>query len=689
MNHLNLILSLHHHQPIGNFPEVLELCYTRCYEPLLKAIEAHPKINITLSYSGPILQFLLEKHPEYLERLKCLIERDQIEILSDGFYEPVLAELPEEDRIGQLRKMNQWQAEHLGYAPHGVWTAEGVWSPSLAQTYFENGLRYTILRAGRFVYAGEKENELNGAFVTEHLGHPIYLFPNDTNILKRMPFGKVDDLLIYLRRVANRRNEQTFTAADIAERWGVWPGTFDSVHQSGYLSELFTTLSDASGWLKLIRFKDYLLSHKPTRLIYIPAGSRWEMGAWSLPDGSRTDYRRARRNLAIRHDSHLFLPFFRSGSFASFKARYHEANQMHKKGLWLKKLLKDSSPSQIDECQDLLWQAQCNTAYWFGTSGGLYQPHLRQAIWKRLLHAESILAANRNGWNISSHDINADGQEEVLVTHPKIFCGIHPAYGGSCFEYSLLPKHLNLASHLTRHSESLSGLTDDSLIPPSDLQEQEDQSKSDWYKRHLFQDHLFNRHTHSEDLFENKAVELGDFIDQPYEIVDSQNLSNRALITLERKGGLYRNQMHQKVTLRKTYHWGAETYQLKVVYQIINTSDLPLEAILATEVNLHLPFSKQSNDRIILEDRETSPTEISFDGYGKKIVYHSQTAGLEVQLLSEQEANLWCYPLMSSETNDKISHEVLQGNALLIGWPFDIPPKDAKTFSIKLQCAEL
>ena len=683
MNRLKLILSLHHHQPIGNFPEVFELCYTRCYNPLLEAIESHPKLRLTLSYSGPVLQFLLEKHPDYIERLRNLINRDQIEILSDGFYEPILAELPESDRVGQLRLMNEWLAKHLDYTPHGVWTAEGVWTPSLSETYFENGLRYTILRSGRFIFAGAKENELSGAFVTEHVGYPLYLFPNDTNILKRMPFGKVDELLIYLRRVANRRSEQTFTASDIAERWGVWPGTYDSVHKSGYLADLFGALTDASDWLNLIRFQDYLGQNQPTRRIYIPAGSRWEMGAWSLPDGSRSDYRRARRSLAIRHDSQLFLPFFRSGCFAGFKARYHEANLMQKKGLWLRKyLLATTTPPE--GCQDLLWQAQCNTAYWFGTSGGLYQPHLRLAIWQRLLQAESLLATQRKGWDITSDDFDADGQEEIIVTHPEFFCGINPSYGGSCFEFSILTKHLNLASHLTRHAESLTGLTDDSLTPPIENLENDEASSSDWYQRHLFQDHLFNRHTNAEALSDNSAIELGDFVDQPYQIIYTHALENEASITLERKGGLYRNHTHQSLTLRKVYSWLRGSQKLTVRYEIINTSDLPLEATLASEINLHLPYSEDSKDIITLEDRENAPTDISYDGYGKRIVYHSQTAGLEIQITSEQEGNLWSYPLLSVANGEKDPHHVLQGNALLIGWPFDIPPKESAEFSLSL-----
>ena len=37
---------------------------------------------------------------------------------------------------------------------------------------------------------------------------------------------------------------------------------------------------------------------------------------------------------------------------------------------------------------DALWAGQCNCAYWHGVFGGLYLPHLRQALYRELLSAE-------------------------------------------------------------------------------------------------------------------------------------------------------------------------------------------------------------------------------------------------------------------------------------------------------------
>ncbi len=43
--------------------------------------------------------------PTFLERLRALVDRGQVEILGGGLYEPVLASLPEHDRVDQLTRM--------------------------------------------------------------------------------------------------------------------------------------------------------------------------------------------------------------------------------------------------------------------------------------------------------------------------------------------------------------------------------------------------------------------------------------------------------------------------------------------------------------------------------------------------------------------------------------------------------
>lgn len=686
MKKLDLILCLHHHQPLGNFRDVLENCYQKCYDPILSAIESHPDIVFNLSYSGPLLEFFLEHHPDYISRLKTLIHAGRVEVLSDGFYEPILAELDEPDRQGQLNLMREWQKEHLGFEPKGVWLAEGVWDPSLAKTFRQVGLHYSILRSARFVQAGLNEGRLRGRYVTEHLGYPFHVFPIDINLMRLIPFGKVEELFGYLIRLANRNGRsQTISFADNAERWGIWPGSYEKVQESGYLERLFVRLAQAKDWLRLITFSQHLDKKTVPERCYLPPGSRWEIGAWSLPDAGRQQFARARRNLKHRHDSNIFLPFFRAGSYAGFRTRYLESHLMEKKGTWLKQQNQETLPkASLQEFKKLLWQSQCNTAYWFGTSGGIYQPYLRAAIWQRLISAEAYLAQNRKGWEISQFDFDANSRDEIIVTHPKTTYGINPDYGGACFEISLIPSKTNLTSHLNRRSENLT-LINEEIEIAEQPETTSNTIDNDWYQRHCFQDHIVNRHTTAESLASNENFDLGDFIDHPFRVVDHQTDGKTATLTLKRKGGLYRQGKRQPLLLKKTYQWGEDPSEVTVRYEIENISELPLEAILATEHNLFLPTKNKEDGEIWMDKRSQALDDPAFDGFGKEIGIASKSVGVRVSFSLEQESHLWSYPLFTSISDQTTQDRTRQGNALLTGWPFDILPGKSASFQITMR----
>ena len=98
---------------------------------MLEALERHPGVRLSLHYTGPLLEWLRAERPEFIARLAALVARDQVEILGGGYYEPVLASLPERDRIGQLRRMGDELEALFGERPRGAWLAERVWEPDL------------------------------------------------------------------------------------------------------------------------------------------------------------------------------------------------------------------------------------------------------------------------------------------------------------------------------------------------------------------------------------------------------------------------------------------------------------------------------------------------------------------------------------------------------------------------------
>ena len=90
MPQANLCLVLHNHQPIGNFDGVFEQAYQDSYLPFLDVFEPYEQLQISLHTSGPLMMWLAERHPEYLDRLRMLVEVGRIEIVGGPQYEPIL-----------------------------------------------------------------------------------------------------------------------------------------------------------------------------------------------------------------------------------------------------------------------------------------------------------------------------------------------------------------------------------------------------------------------------------------------------------------------------------------------------------------------------------------------------------------------------------------------------------------------
>ncbi|MGF1678587.1 MAG: hypothetical protein ACFCUX_05265, partial [Candidatus Methylacidiphilales bacterium] len=283
---LSVHWAIHHHQPVGNLENVFEEVYQRSYFPLMSAVAATPCVRLHVSYSAPVLRFLEKKHPEYIELLQAMQDENRLEILATGFYEPVLADIAEADRSGQLELSKLWYRERMGIIPQGVWLSESVWDKSLIGTFRRAGLDHTIIPAERFLQAGWTPAQLQGYFITEELGETVKVFPNCEELLQLIPFGPVEETTNFLRRWANRGG-MVLTMADVAERWGAWPGTYERIFKDGQIQRLMELFTQSADWLRFRLFSETIQSTSPQGSCYLPGGTNTELGAWSLPDEAR------------------------------------------------------------------------------------------------------------------------------------------------------------------------------------------------------------------------------------------------------------------------------------------------------------------------------------------------------------------------------------------------------------------
>ncbi|MBN2725566.1 MAG: DUF1926 domain-containing protein [Deltaproteobacteria bacterium] len=295
-----LLLIFHNHQPTGNIEDVFRNATSDCYEPLVDTMFDFPELRFSLHTTGPLWNWLEENRPHVFEKMAEMVSRKQLEILGGGFYEPMLAVLPEKDAIGQLTMMRERIKERFNYEAQGLWTAERVWEPDLARIMSMGGYRYTLLDDRHFHSAGLK-GELDGYYVTEKAGYPLAVFPISQSLRYAIPFQSPSDAFNTIVRLAEEKggNDVVLTYGDDGEKFGVWPGTKNLVWERGWLREFFSILRDNSETVSTSTPSEIMSSTPSKGQIYLPTSSYSEMGEWSLTPDAQDDFKALHRILDL------------------------------------------------------------------------------------------------------------------------------------------------------------------------------------------------------------------------------------------------------------------------------------------------------------------------------------------------------------------------------------------------------
>ena len=202
---IKFIMILHNHQPVGNFDWVFADAANNAYIPFIEVLERHPSIRFGLHITGPLLEWFAENSPGYLDRVRTLVDRGQLEIIGGAFYEPIIAVLPEQDRRGQLEMMHEWLEKRFGARPTGCWLAERIWEPGLASVIGKSGFAYTALDNTHFQSAGVPDDDIWGSYVTDDQGVPLRVLPIDYMLRYLIPFHEPQEVIDYIGSLRESR----------------------------------------------------------------------------------------------------------------------------------------------------------------------------------------------------------------------------------------------------------------------------------------------------------------------------------------------------------------------------------------------------------------------------------------------------------------------------------------------------
>ena len=414
---ISLALALHNHQPVGNFGWVFAEVFEHAYEPMIDAIERHPGVRLSLHYTGPLLEWIVRERPETMARLRALVARDQVEILGGGYFEPVLASLPERDRLGQLERMGDELERAFGRRPRGAWLAERVWEPDLPTSLASAGYAWTILDDAHFRAAAIPEEDLWGPYTTEDQGHLLRVFGTEQGLRYRIPFREVGDVIDYLRDHATDSGDRVGMMGDDGEKFGAWPTTWEHCWGKGrWVERFFDALEANTDWLTTTTPSVWLADHPPIGRVYVPTGSYVEMGEWALPASESRVFAEVLHRAQVER-----LPearWLRGAFWRNFQVKYREINDLHKRMLRVSDAVA-AMPEGPDRerALDHLYRGQSNDCYWHGLFGGIYISHMRLATHEHLIAAED-LAETATGTleHAETRDLDMDGVDEVLLT---------------------------------------------------------------------------------------------------------------------------------------------------------------------------------------------------------------------------------------------------------------------------------
>ncbi len=414
-----LLFGVHAHQPVGNFPTVLEQAHLRCYRPFLETLYRFPEFRFSVHFSGWLLDYLLDRYPADMELLKQMVARGQVEMFGAGWCEPVLAAIPNRDRVGQLTIMAEQLERHFGSRPQGGWLTERVWESSVVPALVQSGIRYVTVDDYHFLCTGKRAAELDGYYTTEEDGRTLDVFPISEQLRYRLPFSPAPDALAFLERLAGEGQAAAVYFDDI-EKFGIWPETWEWVYERRWLEQFIAGVL-ASPLIRTATYGEFHADARTRGIVYLPATSYIEMNEWTLPAPAARTYAalvREHKDARRIDDTKAFL---RGGIWRNFLARYPEANWMHKRMLALSERLARVPPARRSASMTTcLYRAQANDAYWHGLFGGLYLPHLRRAVYSNLVELEAALDAVAPRAAYERLDLDCDGTDELFMRSSQL-----------------------------------------------------------------------------------------------------------------------------------------------------------------------------------------------------------------------------------------------------------------------------
>jgi alpha-amylase len=652
---ITLLFGVHAHQPVGNFPAVIDDAHIRSYGMFLRVMERYPAFRFSVHFSGWLLDVLFERFPDDMARLAAMTRRGQVEWFGSGDCEPVLAAIPHRDRVTQIATLSDKIEQRFGMRPAGAWLTERVWESSVVPALVETGIRYVAVDDYHFLCAGEDADRLDSFYTTEEDGRHLDLFPISEAARYRLPFSPAAEAVAWLENLARAGHRASIYFDDI-EKFGIWPETYEWVFEKGWLTQFVEGVL-ASPLIRTETFAAYHAREKTRGIVYLPTTSYIEMNEWTLPAPRAAAYHALveAEKAAGRFDAHK--PFLRGGIWRNFMSRYPEANWMHKRMLTASQRLA-ALPSTLHSAamQEHLHRAQANDAYWHGLFGGLYLPHLRRAVWNNLLALEAALAAVAPAPTIERLDLDHDGHPELVLRNGELQAFVRDDGHAALVELSSLALVHNFGDTLRAYAEAYHAKIDQAQ---THQEVEADKGITSAHHRVAFLHAILPEDAAPDmrprGIFLERLSNSGD-PDGAFKALDNYQAGDQPGMWVA--GG-------EGWRIEKTYHLDAGT--LSVVFRA-EGSGLPAQ--IETELNLALPSCDGYGGRFVLADGSIPGGfghELKLDGTQCITLEDSELRG-RLRIDARQPVQLAARPHRTVSQSEAGFEKIMQAVCIALVW---------------------
>lgn len=538
MSQLHICYSLKSSRIGPEQKEIFEKDYENVYKPAAKFLYSHPEFRMSFAFNGVQIDFLQKEYPEFIEILRELISRRQIEILGGGYYDPAFPLLFPMDITGQIEFLTSTLRSVTGKRPRGITLCASIWDYSLVSCFYNCGMDYILLDDS--LIPDEKQKFV--PLIMSDKGKTISILPLYQEFKPEIQDDPRDYLNLISKKIAKSSKNSPKPLKECVKGLNIQftHEEFQSLLRSGYLEKLYREISEKKDFFDFATPITLVKEAKLRIPVYIASGMSREVGQWGIEP-----YR------AVKADRHYPVSIY------DFFQIYPQSRALYDRMLYVSMLVNQSHGDKLRKtsAREKLWEAQNGDGFICTSKGAFVSATYRQQAYKKLTEAEKI--ARQCGEfkeTFVSYDYTGDGLNEYICRMNKYFAVISLG-GGAIRELDVLQNSGNFADNLNCVKEF--------------------EGYDDNYERGLFIDHIF-----SEDEFnayiQNKPSGNGIFSKYIYSELDFSSQRKEVKLVAEAKF-----QNRQKISLKKKYV--CYSSGMMIQYILKNESGELLKAKFAVE----------------------------------------------------------------------------------------------------------